>query len=101
MLTINGQNVPLPPINFFTKKECLRRKIPYKTAMERVIERLESLELSKYVGIHCSDEVVVLMDGGYDSKKIENCILARGWDFIVSLKSSHSVKSSCSIEKYW
>ena len=69
--------------------------------MERVLERLERLELSKYVGIYCSEEVVVLMDGGYDSRKIENCILARGWDFILSIKSSRSVKSSCSIEKSW
>ncbi len=101
LLTVNEQDIPLPPINFYTKKECERRGIPYQTAMERVLERLESLELSKYIGRYCPDDVVVLMDGGYDAKKIENCILEKGWDFIVSLKSSRSVKSSCSIEKPW
>ena len=34
-------------------------------------------------------------------KKIENCIIEKGWDFIVSLKSSRSVKSSHSKEKSW
>ena len=101
LLTINGQNIPLPPINFLTRKESERRGLPYQTAMERVIERLEKLELSKYVGTYYPEDVVVLIDGGYDAKKIENCILEKGWDFIVSLKSSRSVKSSCSKEKSW
>lgn len=101
LLVINGKDIPLAPINFLTRKECERRKITYQTAMERVLERLESLELSKYLGMHYPEDVVVLMDGGYDAKKIENCILAKGWDFIVSLKSSRSVKSSYSIEKSW
>ena len=59
----------MPPINFLTRKECEKRQIPYRTAMERVLERLEELELSKYVGMHHPDDVVVLMDGGYDAKK--------------------------------
>lgn len=101
LLVINGKDIPLPPINFLTRKECERRQIPYQTAMERVLERLEKLELSKYVGMHHPDDVVVLMDGGYDAKKIENCIIEKGWDFIVSLKSSRSVKSSHSKEKSW
>lgn len=101
LLVINGKDIPLPPINFLTRKECEKRKIPYQTAMERVLERLENLELSKYVGTYYPDDVVVLMDGGYDAKKIENCILEKGWDFIVSLKSSRSVKSSHSKEKSW
>jgi Transposase DDE domain len=101
LLVINGRDIPLPPISFYTRKECERRKINYKTAIERVQERLESLELSKYVGRYYPDEVVVLMDGGYDSKKIENCILERGWDFIVSLKSSRGVRSSVTKDKSW
>lgn len=101
LLVINGRDIPLPPIGFFTKKECQRRNIPYRTAIDRVRERLESLQLSKYIGQHFPDEVVVLMDGGYDSKKIENCILTKGWDFIVSLKSSRSVRSSMTKDKSW
>lgn len=101
LLVINGRDIPLPPIRFFTRRECERRGMPYKTAIEAVQERLESLELSKYIGTHYPDDVVVLMDGGYDSKKIENCILRKGWDFIVSLKSSRSVRSSVSKDKCW
>jgi hypothetical protein len=101
LLVINGREIPLPPIKFLTRKECDRRKVPYLTEIDRVVERLKTLELSKYVGSYYPEEVVVLMDGGYDAKKIQNCILQQGWDFIISLKSSRSVKSSCSSEKTW
>ena len=101
LLVINGRAISLPPINFITRKECEKRNISYQTAMERVIERLECLELSKYIGRYYPEDVVVLMDGGYDAKKIENCILEKGWDFIVSLKSSRSVRSSCCKDKSW
>lgn len=101
LLVINGREIPLPPIKFLTRKECDKRKIPYVTEIDRVVERLEVLELSKYVGTHFPEDVVVLMDGGYDAKKIQNCILQQGWDFIISLKSSRSVKSSCSNGKSW
>jgi hypothetical protein len=101
LLVINGRDIPLPPIKFLTRKECERRKVPYLTEIDRVIERIETLELSKYVGQHYPEDIVVLMDGGYDAKKIQNSILQRGWDFIISLKSSRSVKSSSSNRKSW
>lgn len=101
LLVINGRDIPLPPISFFTRKECERRNLKYQTAVERVQERLESLELSKYIGHHFPEEIVVLMDGGYDCKKIEKCILQKGWDFIISLKSSRNVRSSASKDKSW
>lgn len=101
LLVINGREIPLPPIKFLTRKECEKRGVPYLTAIDSVLERLESLELSKYIGHYYPEDLVVLMDGGYDAKKIENCILQKGWDFIVSLKSTRSVKSSSSNEKSW
>ena len=101
LLVINGREIPLAPIKFLTRKECKKRGEPYLTETERVLERLENLELSRYIGHYCPEDLVVLMDGGYDAKKIQNCILQKGWDFIVSLKTTRSVKSSSSKEKSW
>ena len=101
LLVINGREIPLPPIKFLTRKECKKRGVPYLTEMERVHDRLENLELSKYIGHYHPEDLVVLIDGGYDCKKIENCIIRNGWDFIVSLKSTRSVKSSYFNEKSW
>lgn len=90
VVTIGEDVVPLPPIPFLTKKECRKRGIPYKTEHEQVIEYLRKLDLSAHIGAFEPSEVVVLMDSGYDNKKLENAILDRGWDFICSLKSQRS-----------
>lgn len=93
-ILINDQLVPLPPIAFYTREECKRRKIPYVTEHEKVVKALHSLSLKVTTGIDIpASEVVVLLDAGYDCKAIQNEILARKWDFISSIKSSRNITS--------
>lgn len=94
VIVINGQLIPFPPIPFWSKKECKRRKVDYKTEHERLVEYLEKLQLSKYVGLYSPDEVVVLTDAGYDNKKIQRLVIGLGWDFVTALKSSRSTQTS-------
>ncbi len=44
------------------------------------------------------EEVVLLLDSGYDAKEVQKAILSRGWSFIISLKSSRNFSF---IEKVW
>ena len=85
-LYLNGQLVPLPPIAFFSKKECKRRNITYRTEHQCIAEYLETLNLAKLIGLHCPDEVVVIMDSGYDSKQLQQLVVDQGWDFVSALK---------------
>ena len=93
VLTLGEDVIPMPPIAFLTRNECKSQGIDYKTEHEQVIEYLKVLNLNAWVGSHNPDEVVVLMDSGYDDKAIQNIILSRGRDFICSLKSHRSTKS--------
>ena len=94
-ILINDDYIPLPPIAFYTRKECKRRKIPYQTEHEKVVQLLSTLSLKSLTAIDISpSEVVVLLDAGYDCKDIQNQILIRKWDFIVSIKSSRTIASS-------
>lgn len=93
VLSINDQLIPLAPIPFWSKKECKRRGVDYKTEHVRLIEYLSALELSKYVGEHSPEEVVVMTDAGYDNKLIQRLILSKGWDFLTALKSSRSTQT--------
>ena len=94
VIVINGQVVPLPPIAFYTKKECRKRGLAYQSETDRVVSFLENLDLEDLLGSHSSSEVVVLTDSGYDSKKLQSTILRKGWDFVCSLKSSRTVSAS-------
>ena len=100
VIAINGQVVPLPPIAFYTKKECRKRGIKYQSEPERVASFLKELDLKEALGHHDHSEVAVLMDSGYDSKKLQSAILNKGWDFVCSLKSSRTV-SSLGESKTW
>lgn len=93
VLTIGEEVIPLPPIPFLSKNECKRRRVAYRTEHERVTEYLTELNLHAWIGIHDPNEIVVLMDSGYDDKVIQNIIISRGWDFISSLKCNRSTKS--------
>jgi hypothetical protein len=46
-----------------------------------------------YIGSYDRREVLVLADSGYDDKKIENAIANKGWNFIIALGTTRSVKS--------
>jgi hypothetical protein len=93
ILLINGKSIPLPPIAFYSKKERRRLKLPKETEQDCVIRFIDELNLEIFVGEHCPSEVVVLMDAGYDNKKIQRSILDRGWDFVAALKCSRGVRT--------
>jgi len=94
VLFINGQLIPLPPIPFWSKNECKRRNVEYKSEHVNLAEYLDGLQLAQYVGFYDPNEVVVLTDAGYDSKMLQRLILAKGWDFVSALKSSRSAQTS-------
>lgn len=93
VIMINGKLIPLPPIIFRTKKESKRLKIPYRTEHSKLIEYLDNLSLSTLIGLHDPTEIVVVMDAGYDNKKIQSKILDRGWDFIGAAKKSRGCQT--------
>jgi hypothetical protein len=93
IVVINDRTIPLPPIAFLSKNECKRRGIPYETEHTQVLEYLENLNLTLWIGVHKSSEVVVLMDSGYGDKRILKAIRARGWHWICALKSNRTVQT--------
>lgn len=91
VILINDEIIPLPPIPFYTKAECERKSIRYRTEIQKLSSYFKTLGLSDIIGDHKKEEVVVLMDSGYDAKELQNVIIKRGWGFICSLKSSRSI----------
>jgi Transposase DDE domain len=59
-----------------------------------VVDYLKALALEAYLGAYDRREVVVLTDSGYDDKKIEQAIAQKGWNFIIALGKTRSVKST-------
>lgn len=90
---INGQLIPLAPIAFLSKNECKRRGVPCKTEHEHLESYLANLSLSHIIGTYLPEEVVVLMDSGYDNKLLQRAVLEQGWDFVSALKSSRGVQT--------
>jgi hypothetical protein len=76
-MIINDTVIPLPPIPFHSKNYCRKHKIPYRTENDLVVEYIEHLNLSDYIGDHKPGHVIVLADSGYDDRKIENAILKK------------------------
>jgi Transposase DDE domain len=93
ILVIADRVIPLVPIAFYSKKECKRRKIKYQTEHDRLAKYLSELNLTEYLGLHTASEVLVLMDSGYDDKRLQNLITERGWDFLTALKRNRAVKT--------
>jgi len=58
-----------------------------------VVEYLRALVLEDSIGSYDRREVLVLADSGYDDKKIEKAIANKGWNFIIALGATRSVKS--------
>ena len=92
-LLINNKVVPLPPIAFYTKSYCKKNNLKYRTEHERVLDYLATTNWSEILPGVSNEEIVVLMDSGYDTKKLEEYIQFQGWSFIVSLKSSRGVRT--------
>ncbi len=93
VLILNGLLIPLPPIPFYSKNYCKTLKRPYQTEHDRIVAYLTALNLEAYIGPHRSDAVVVLLDSGYDVKKVQQAIRKKHWHFLGALKCDRSVKS--------
>ena len=93
VLMLNGILIPLPPIPFYSKNYCKAHDLVYASEHDRLVDYLSTLHLTAYLGFHRKRDVIVFMDSGYDVKKVQRAIRARGWHFLVALKARRSVKS--------
>lgn len=93
VLVLGDMLIPLPPIPFYSKAYCRTQGLTYQSEHERVVNYLKALELEAYLGAYDRREVVVLTDSGYDDKQIEQAIAKKGWNFIIALSKTRSVKS--------
>src|SRR4029434_11271674 len=93
VLVLGDMLIPLRPIPFYSKRYCQTHGLTYQSEHERVVEYLRALALEDYIGSYDRREVLVLADSGYDDKKIEKAIADKGWNFIIALSKTRSVKS--------
>jgi hypothetical protein len=93
VLVLGDMLIPLRPIPFYSKRYCQTHNLKYQSEHERVVEYLRALALEDYIGSYDRREVLVLADSGYDDKKIEKAIANKGWNFIIALGATRSVKS--------
>jgi Transposase DDE domain len=93
VLVLGDILIPLPPIPFYSKAYCRAQDLTYQSEHERVVDYLKALELETYLGVYDRREVVVLTDSGYDDKQIEQTLVKKGWNFIIALSKTRSVKS--------
>jgi hypothetical protein len=93
VLIINDMLIPLRPIPFYSQRYCRDHDLAYQTEHDLVIDYLRQLDLGDYIGLYDPRDVVVLTDSGYDNKKIETAIANKGWNFIIALGTTRSVKS--------
>ncbi len=93
VLSLGDMLIPLRPIPFYRKRYCQAHDLAYHSEHERVVAYLRTLDLEDYIGAYDRREVLVLADSGYDNKKIEPAIAAKGWNFIMALGTTRSVKS--------
>ena len=77
VLLINERLLPLPPIPFYSKSYCRKHQLKYQTENALVVEYIDNLNLTDYIGAYDPKQVVVLADSGYDDRKIENAIIKK------------------------
>ena len=94
VLALGDILIPLKPIPFYSKGYSQAQGLTYQSEHERVVAYLKALDLEAYLGAYDRREVVVLADSGYDDKKIEQAIAQKGWNFIIALGKTRSVKST-------
>ena len=58
-----------------------------------MVEYLQQLTLEDYIGPYDVRDVIVLMDSGYDNKKIQRAVADKQWQFIMALGKTRSGKS--------
>jgi hypothetical protein len=84
---------PLKPIPFYSKRYCQTHDLAYQSEHERVVAALHTLDLDDSLGAYDRREVLVLADSGEDNKKIEKAMADKGWNFLIALSKTRSVKS--------
>jgi Transposase DDE domain len=94
VLVLGDILIPLKPIPFYSKGYCRTQGLTYQSEHQRLVDYLKALDLEAYLGAYDRREVVVLTDSGYDDKKIEQAIAQKGWNFIIALGKTRSVKST-------
>jgi hypothetical protein len=94
VLVLGDILIPLKPIPFYSKGYCQTQGLTYQSEHERVVAYLKALDLEAYLGAYDRREVLVLANSGYDDKKIEQAIAQKGWNFIIALGETRSVKST-------
>ena len=94
VLVLGDILIPLKPIPFYSKGYCQTQGLTYQSEHARVVAYLKALDLEAYLGAYDRREVVVLADSGYDDKKIEQAIAQKGWNCIIALGKTRSVKST-------
>jgi len=92
VIVVGSRIIPLPPIAFHTVDDCKRLGIDYQTEHEKLVTFFASFDLTQFLGEFDPKRLVVLMDSGYDDKKLQAAILRRGWDFLCALKTTRSVQ---------
>lgn len=94
VLVLGDILIPLKPIPFYSKAYCRTQGLTYQSEHERVVDYLKALDLETYLGAYDRRDGVVLTDSGDDDKKIEQAIAKKGWNFIIALSKTRSVKST-------
>jgi hypothetical protein len=94
VLVLGNMLLPLPPIPFYSKRYCQTHDLAYHSDHERVVAYLRTLDLEDSIGAYDRREVLVLAASGYDNKKIEKAIADKGWNCIIALSKTRSVKSA-------
>jgi Transposase DDE domain len=93
VLVLGDILMPLKPIPFYSKRYCQTHDLAYQSEHARVVAYLGALALEDSLGAYDRREVLGLADSGYDDKKSEKAIAAQGWNFIIALSKTRSVKS--------
>ena len=92
-LVLGALLMPLKPIPFSRKRDCLAHELAYQSEQERVVASLGALDLEDSLGPYDRRAVLVFAASGYDHKKIDNAIADKGWNGISARSKTRSVKS--------
>jgi Transposase DDE domain len=94
VVLLHDRLIPLRPIPFYSQRYCRDHQLKYRTEHDLVVEYIEQLNLEDYISSYDPRQVVVLMDSGYDNKKIQQASTAKPWHCIIALGKTRSVKSA-------
>jgi hypothetical protein len=91
VLFINGHLIPLVPIPYYSKKACKALGIVHRSEVDLVCNYLDQLNISELIPGILPKDVAVLLDAGYDAKKLQNKILSRKWDLLMAIGKQRNI----------